>query len=230
MTRNWKKILKNIWYFIWEDDSLLSWVVNIVLAFILIKFIVYPLLGLMLATSHPIVAVVSGSMEHKTVHPCIERDALGLCKSTDKDVYAICGNKFSSKQKVNNDFFWLTCSGFYEEFGITKEDFSTYPLKKGFNTGDIMVLRGKKPKDIEIGDVIVFWGSKEEPIIHRVVKKTLINERYIFQTKGDHNSKSNSDELAISKDMLIGKAVLRVPFFGWIKILFLKAVSLFKVV
>ncbi len=59
-----KRYLKKIWYFIWEDDSLLSWIVNVVLAFLLIKFLIYPGLGLMLGTNYPIVAVISGSMEH----------------------------------------------------------------------------------------------------------------------------------------------------------------------
>ena len=53
-----------LWYFIWHDDSLASWVVNVILAYILIKFIVYPGLGLILGTNYPIVAVVSNSMEH----------------------------------------------------------------------------------------------------------------------------------------------------------------------
>ena len=47
-----------VWWFLWEDDSVWSWLANIVLAFVLIKFIVYPGLGLALQTSHPIVAVV----------------------------------------------------------------------------------------------------------------------------------------------------------------------------
>ena len=59
-----KKLLKKTWYFIWEDDSIWSWIVNIILAFVLIKFIVYPGLGFILSTSHPVVAVVSESMEH----------------------------------------------------------------------------------------------------------------------------------------------------------------------
>ncbi len=59
-----KKHAKNAWHFIWEDDSALSWVLNVVIAFILIKFIVYPGLGFIFGTNYPIVAVVSGSMEH----------------------------------------------------------------------------------------------------------------------------------------------------------------------
>src|SRR3989344_4000315 len=56
----WSKI----WHFIWEDDSVWSWIVNIILAFVIIKFLVYPGLGFIFGTSFPIVAVVSQSMEH----------------------------------------------------------------------------------------------------------------------------------------------------------------------
>lgn len=59
-----KKVLKKTWHFIWHDDSIWSWIVNIILALVLVKFIIYPGLGLILATQFPIVAVVSGSMEH----------------------------------------------------------------------------------------------------------------------------------------------------------------------
>ena len=62
--KKFKRLLKKTWYFIWEDDSIWSWIVNIILAFVLIKFIVYPGLGFLLSTSHPVVAVVSDSMEH----------------------------------------------------------------------------------------------------------------------------------------------------------------------
>ena len=56
--------LKKTWNFFWHDDSLGSWMANIVVAFLVIKFILYPLLGVVLGTSFPIVAVVSESMEH----------------------------------------------------------------------------------------------------------------------------------------------------------------------
>src|SRR3989338_5715499 len=69
MGKNWlrtlKKGWKKAWHFLWEDDSLLSWAANVIVAFVLIKFVVYPVLGLLLSTSYPVVAVVSGSMEHK---------------------------------------------------------------------------------------------------------------------------------------------------------------------
>jgi len=59
-----KRTLKRFWRFIWNDNSVLSWVVSFILAFLLVKFVIYPLIGLAFGTSYPIVAVVSYSMEH----------------------------------------------------------------------------------------------------------------------------------------------------------------------
>ena len=62
----YRKALKKVWHFIWEDNSIWSWIANIALAFVLIKFVVYPGLGFLLNTTHPVVAVVSESMEHNS--------------------------------------------------------------------------------------------------------------------------------------------------------------------
>ena len=61
------KTLKKIWKFIWHDDSILSFIVNIILAFVVVKFIIYPGLGFLLGTTYPLVAVVSSSMEHNNL-------------------------------------------------------------------------------------------------------------------------------------------------------------------
>ncbi len=60
-----KKFLKDAWNFIWHSDSLLSWIVAFILAFIIVKYVIYVGLGLIFGTGFPIVAVVSGSMEHE---------------------------------------------------------------------------------------------------------------------------------------------------------------------
>lgn len=57
--------IKKIYHFIAHDNSLWSWIVNIILAFLLVKFIVYPGLAFLLGSSLPLVAVISGSMEHE---------------------------------------------------------------------------------------------------------------------------------------------------------------------
>ena len=195
---NWKSNLKKVWHFIWEDNSVWSWIANIVLAFVLIKFIVYPGLGFLLQTSHPVVAVVSESMQHDGAF----------------------------------DNWWDKAGTWYTDNGISKEDFSNFALKNGFDKGDIMVIRGKKPENIMVGDIIVFWSARKDPIIHRVVKKWQENRAYYFQTKGDHNPASIKnpflDETKTSQEQIVGNAVFRIPLLGYIKIWFVGILNFFK--
>ncbi|PIN68944.1 signal peptidase I [Candidatus Woesearchaeota archaeon CG11_big_fil_rev_8_21_14_0_20_43_8] len=198
--------IKRFWDFLWNDDSLLSWVANIIVAFLLIKFIIYPGLGLLFGTSFPIVAVVSGSMEHD---------------GSFDDWWAseaICQGKFICRQ-----------ADFYTSYEVSKSDFKKFDFHNGFNTGDIMVLFGKKPEKIQLGDVVVFRSAQGEPIIHRIIKITRTDKNPAYQTKGDHNtnpiSSPSIDELDVEYKNIIGKAVFRIPYLGWIKILFFKAIA-----
>jgi signal peptidase I len=186
-----RKILKETWNFIWNSNSWLSWVVNVLLAFLIVKFIFYPGVGLLFSTDYPIVAVVSESMEH------------------DGDF----------------DLWWNSQKDFYSNYNISKEEFLNYDFKNGFSKGDIMVVFGKDFEKLERGDVIVFKASLRNPIIHRIIVKN--EEEKSFTTKGDHNLRSRGDEIGIKMDRIHGKAVLRVPYLGWIKIL---AVDLIRVV
>ena len=197
----WTNTLKKIWHFIWEDNSIWSWIVNIALAFVLIKFIVYPGLGFLLSTTHPVVAVVSESMEHNS----------------------------------NFNDWWEKSKDWYASNNIQKEKFMEFPLKNGFNKGDIIVLNGKKPENIMVGGIIVFWSARKDPIIHRVVKKWQENDIYYFQTKGD-NYKTNPvsinnmllDETRISQGQIVGNAIFRIPFLGYIKIWFVDIISFLR--
>ena len=220
--KKFKKLFKKTWYFIWEDNSVWSWIVNIILAFILIKFIVYPGLGLLLTTSHPVVAVVSSSMEHKTVS-C----ANGYC---DGNLYSMCGNTYEERRIFGADEYWNECGEWYvDNTDIDENIFSGFAFKNGFNKGDIMVLKGVDIENIEVGDVIVFRSDRKDPIIHRIVKKSDDNGIY-FQTKGDNNAGSIKnkalDETRIGEDIIIGKAVFRVPLLGYIKIWFVGLLKL----
>lgn len=186
-----KSLLSKIWYFIWEDNSIWSWLVNIILAFVLVKFIIYPVLGFMLGTGLPVVAVVSGSMEHDG----------------------------------SFDDWWSQQESNYIAYGITREEFRDFRFRNGFNEGDVMILIGAN--EIEIGDVIVFQGSTKEPIIHRVVSTDEVNGNKItYQTKGDHNERSRNDEIGITKDRVYGKAVLRILYVGWVKLIFIRILGL----
>jgi hypothetical protein len=208
-----KAVAKRIWHFIWEEDSILSCIVNVILAFLVIKFIVYPGLGWEVHTSHPVVAVVSSSMEHEGTF------------DDWWDSNAQCGE--------------VTCqqSDYYDSIGITRETFDEFPFRNGFNAGDIMVLYGTE--NIEQGDIIVFYAKqmpgsivkvspeaaiqyRSEPIIHRVIE---ISDSSL-KTKGDHNPVSYKFESDIKEDEIIGKALFRIPFLGYIKIGFVKLLQL----
>ncbi|MFH1400442.1 MAG: signal peptidase I [Nanoarchaeota archaeon] len=199
---------KRSWYFLWYEDSLLSWIVNFVLAFVVIKFLVYPGLGAIMGTSHPIVAVVSGSMEH---HGSFEQWWTSP---------AYCGPPGCS----------ISCQCTQQEWYIDKDinidTFQTFPFRNGFDKGDIIVLFGVKPDQVKLGDVIVFQARKPYPIIHRVVRLPTQTQPF-FQTKGDNNMNMISEfdqgsailnEEAVGKDSVIGRAAFRIRFVGYIKI------------
>ncbi len=191
-----KTKLRKIWHFIWEEDSFLSWVVNIVLAFLLVKFIIYPGLGLLLGTGYPVVAVVSCSMEHNL--------PIGGC-SLDHTQF---DSWFSSQKDL------------YEKLLINRNKFLDYRFMNGFNKGDLIVLTGYGK--VNVGDVIVFRGASKEPIIHRVVRINNINGKILYHTKGDNNNGSRADELDIGEDRYVGKAVFRIPYLGWVKLAFME--------
>lgn len=186
--------IKRFWKFLGED-SLASWIANVVVAFIVIYFIVYPGLGLILSTSLPVVAVVSGSMEHH-------------------------GYSF-------NDW-WNMEKEYYVVRSINKENFEDFRFKNGFNKGDIMVLYGSEPKNIKVGDVIVYRSlSNTNPIIHRVIAIENKTGDYSFTTKGDANS---SADAPVAEDQIknTGKAIIRIPYLGWVKIIFTDIILSFR--
>ncbi|MFW6230512.1 MAG: signal peptidase I [Nanoarchaeota archaeon] len=184
-----------------NEDSLLSWIANVALAFVLIKFIVYPALGLVFGTQYPIVAVVSGSMEHP-----------GSFDDWWSEPAVLDGTT-------------VTQGEYYASTGIAKEEFGDFPFSNGFNTGDIMILRGIEPDKIDVGDIIVFRSSSQDPIIHRVIEKDINEGEVTFTTKGDNNPQSYGFETGISEDVVIGKAIFRIPWLGYVKIWFFKIIG-----
>ena len=200
---------KRVWHFFWHEDSIPSWIANLVVAFLLIRYIVYPVLGIILGTSFPIVAVVSESMEH------------GLHEGV------LCGQQLPDFHE-SFDNYWLICGSWYENRNITKEQFLQYPFKNGFDKGDVIILWRANRRNIEKGDILVFQGDKPQPIIHRLVDFWQEGEQYYYHTKGDHNSQSFTGtigETKISEKRIYGQGILRIPYLGWVKILFVDMVK-----
>lgn len=60
-----KNTLKRIWDFLWNSNSIWSWMVDLILIFLIVKFIIFPFFGLILYTPLPFVIIESNSMHHE---------------------------------------------------------------------------------------------------------------------------------------------------------------------
>jgi hypothetical protein len=212
--KDWKtqtSKVKKFWYFVWYDDSLLAHLMYFGLAFIFIKFLLFPTLGLLLNNDYPIVAIVSGSMQHKVVDSQV-------CDKYVSDL---------ENGKLDYDTWWDICGEYYEKnFKLSKEVFSEFKYSYGLNIGDVMVLYGKSTDTIEVGETLVFYpdmscaGAPPGPVIHRLVEIKEVDGERFFTTKGDFNpSVWECMERSISEDRVIGVAKVRVPYIGYLKVL-----------
>ncbi len=191
---SWEKIkqgLSKFWDIVWKDDSPKGWVISIIVLFIFIKLIFFPILNLATGTQLPLAIVESCSMYHQ-------------------------GDLFSNYNK-----WWERHEEKYSNFKITKQEFDKFKFKKGFTKGDILFITGVKPQNIKIGDIIIFNAGYSNPIIHRVISIKKEQGKYYFSTLGDNNNKQLLIEKTISEDQIIGKAQIKlIPYLGWVKLIF----------
>lgn len=186
-----KKFLNDFWYIVWKDESLKGWIISIIFIFIAIKFVFFPLMNLATGTELPLAIVESCSMYHQ-------------------------GNLFSDYNS-----WWTRHENKYSDFQLNKEEFKNFIFKNGFSKGDVLFIISAKPEKLEVGDVIVFDGGRQNPIIHRVIKIKNENGEYIFSTIGDNNNGQLNVETNIKSEQLIGKSVFRIsPWLGWAKLVF----------
>ncbi|MEK6935224.1 MAG: S24/S26 family peptidase [Nanoarchaeota archaeon] len=222
-----KENIKKWWNWVWHSDSILSWIIALVIIWIFIKFIFFPGLSLIFGTSLPLAGVESSSMDHYII-------------KDDSNRLTLCDKIYSSEEKNKIGFmsfekYWENCGSWYENKDISKQQFSKFTLKNGFSKGDVIVVWGRlTPK---IGDIIIFKPSQDStaprPIIHRIVK---INEDGTYQTKGDHNGQQltssnnvyKTDETNIQQNQIIGKAIIKIPLLGYPKIWVTNFINAFK--
>ena len=185
-----KQSIKKVWDFL-KADTWQSWLVSIILVIVIIKFIFFPFLSIVTGTSLPLVVVESCSMYHDT----------------------------------NFESWWTQNSAWYESHNITKSEFENYTLSDGLNKGDIVIVSGNK--NYKVGDIIIYSSPvTPDPIIHRIVS---INP---LGTKGD-NGNTNPGQIIVNENgtlvniesginptKVIGKAVMKIPALGWVKLIF----------
>ena len=205
------KDAKSFVKYVFKGEDILSHVLFFTILFVFFKLLLLPLVGFLLQTSYPLTAIVSESMEQRL----------------SNDV--VCGNRINEQN--NYLTFWDICGNFYEDnFNISKQDFENFRFSNGMYRGDVIIVYGRDPKNIEVGDVILFKGQDkvqlpdggEEslfylnygPIIHRVVEIEFEDDIFYFTTKGDNNPLIMPKEIRIPQDDVIGMAVIRIPYLG----------------
>ena len=186
---DWKKFWKKFWFVVWKDESFKGWVISIIFIFVLIKFVFFQVLSLTTGTELPLAIVESCSMYHE-------------------------GNLLSNYNEWSKNH-----EGKYSKFEIGEQEFKDFKFKKGFNKGYILLVTGVNPKKLKIGDVVIFDGGANNPIIHRIIEIDL--DKNTFSTIGDNNNGQLSFEKNIPTEKIIGKAQFKIaPYLGWMKLIF----------
>jgi len=99
------------------------------------------------------------------------------------------------------------------------------------NIGDVVIIVGVNPRDIKVGDIIVFDKvslipskksallSLRTPVIHRVISIVEVEGELFFVTKGDANVAKDSwyvpEEGVLGKTVTINGYPLRIPYVGY---------------
>ncbi len=191
-----KKYWDKFWFLLWKDDSFKGWLFSVIFIFVFIKFIFFPVLGVVTGTPLPLAIVESCSMYHE-------------------------GNLIS-----NYNEWFDRHENKYLNFAISEERFKEFRFKNGLNKGDILFVIGTKAEKIDVGDVIIFNAAQRNPIIHRIVGIREENGEKIFSTIGDNNNGQLEFEKKIPSNQIIGKPILKIaPYVGWIKLIFFEKIK-----
>jgi len=161
---------KKVWKFLWESESILGWIAAFVVAFLMIKFVFLPFLGLILATPMSLVIVESKSMEHQE----------------NFDYFWNTEGAWYENMEINETQF----SEFPFSDGLDKGDIIVLSGKKEYAVGDVIVFSVASQKTpiihriVEIKDDVYFTKGdnnayqipqdmdiKREQIISRAIGK-----------------------------------------------------------
>jgi signal peptidase I len=118
------------------------------------------------------------------------------------------------------DSFWLSIA---------------HPFDRTLSIGDIIIIQGVNPKDINTNypnsDIIVFHSPYDYNmlIVHRIISTVVVNGTTYYLTKGDGNGNpwpqkptsgqdpwDFSNPPGVPSSYIVGKVVMRIPWFGWV--------------
>jgi len=109
-----------VWHFLWHVDSWKSFLADAILILLIGKFLLYPAVGVLMGNDYPIVAVVSGSMDHHGM---------------DFDVWWAQNGAWYEQNGISKVEF----EQFYLKDGFKKGDMLFIRNSDGLRIGDVIV-------------------------------------------------------------------------------------------
>ncbi|MBX5328624.1 MAG: signal peptidase I [Candidatus Bathyarchaeota archaeon] len=92
-------------------------------------------------------------------------------------------------------------------------------MTPALEVGDLLIIKGVKPEEINIGDIIVFDPPTQGMgrTVHRVITiQPLPNGTLTFKTKGDANE--IEDTYTVYPQNIHGRVLYRIPYIGYMVI------------
>lgn len=112
-------------------------------------------------------------------------------------------------QKVSNNDFALG--------GIRIFNVATGSMVPKYQVGDILISKSTDPKDIKIGDDVVYLGNKGDftgkVVTHQVIDIEQDGEKYNFHTKGLAN---DEEDPVIEQNQILGKILYKTVLLSYI--------------
>lgn len=97
--------------------------------------------------------------------------------------------------------------------GIHLYNIDSGSMTPSLKVGTLVVVRPQN--DYQVGQVITFkaQSAQTQTITHRIVDRQEKNGIIAFTTKGDAND--SADDFLVVKDRVIGREILKLPYFGY---------------
>ncbi len=136
------------------------------------------------------------------------------------DVVAVVTPSMEHSRNVEDTFY-----KFFLTRNFSMGEIKSFDFSDGISIGDVVIVKKVNPNEIKVGDVIVF-RTQTTKIIHRVIKVEKRGNEIYFTTKGDANPTSLNFEKNITPDRLIGKAIFKIPYLGYPRIILLRVLGI----
>jgi signal peptidase I len=195
--RGLKYKLKKLWDFLWKSNSIWSWIIDLILIFIIVKFIFFPVMGLILATPLPFVIVESNSMHHD---------------GNFDEWYSEFGLWYENNEITKEEILkWP-----YDN-GLDKGDIIVVLGKNPseYEVGDIIIFKTEVQTIPIIHRLVDIEQDENEFLFSTKGDNNQAQLIYFgFNVEKD-----------INQENIFGKAAFRIPYLGWAKLFFVELFS-----